>query len=276
MQCRRPRFNPWVGKIPWRRKWQPAPVFLPGKFHGQRGLAGYSSWNQRVRYTEPLTLDVNGSSVWWRIVSVSWNIHSYHCHLAGLAWPAGPSTLFTPWMLFVPVLVWWLPGTVHVFKQHAVWERITLLVYNSIARDWLRWFQKIWSKVWLSQSIHFLRRRVRLTPARFLFVCSLFPHPFTPTIYIFINLGILFPYLSHWFNMNPWFRGALGAAWLGVFGCWSIVTPSVCLNSQLHESELYTLPHLFSFYISNIGLLFTLFIHLSIYPPKKNLLSYLL
>ena len=35
-------FDPWVGKIPWRRKWQPIPVFLPGKFHGQRSLVGYS------------------------------------------------------------------------------------------------------------------------------------------------------------------------------------------------------------------------------------------
>ena len=32
----------WVGKIPWRRKWQPTPVFLPGESHGQRSLAGYS------------------------------------------------------------------------------------------------------------------------------------------------------------------------------------------------------------------------------------------
>ena len=37
-------FNPWAGKISWSRKWQPAPVFLPGKFHGQRSLEGYSSW----------------------------------------------------------------------------------------------------------------------------------------------------------------------------------------------------------------------------------------
>ena len=43
-QQRRHRFNPWVGKIPWKRKWQPTPVFLPGKSHGQRGLAGYSPW----------------------------------------------------------------------------------------------------------------------------------------------------------------------------------------------------------------------------------------
>ena len=41
---RRCRFDPWVGKIPWRRAWQPTPVFLPGKLHGQRSLAGYSSW----------------------------------------------------------------------------------------------------------------------------------------------------------------------------------------------------------------------------------------
>jgi len=43
-QCRRCRLDPWVGKIPWRRKWQPTPVFLPGKSHGQRSLAGYSPW----------------------------------------------------------------------------------------------------------------------------------------------------------------------------------------------------------------------------------------
>ena len=40
----RPGFNPWVGKISWRRKWQPTPVFLPGKSHGQRNLVGYSPW----------------------------------------------------------------------------------------------------------------------------------------------------------------------------------------------------------------------------------------
>ena len=37
-------FDPWVGKIPWRKAWQPTPVFFPGKFHGQRGLVGYSPW----------------------------------------------------------------------------------------------------------------------------------------------------------------------------------------------------------------------------------------
>ena len=36
-----------VGKIPCRRKWQPTPVFLPGEFHGQRSLAGYSPWGHK-------------------------------------------------------------------------------------------------------------------------------------------------------------------------------------------------------------------------------------
>ena len=46
-QCRRHGFNPWVGKIPWRRKWQPTPVFLPGESHGQRSLACYSPWGHK-------------------------------------------------------------------------------------------------------------------------------------------------------------------------------------------------------------------------------------
>ena len=42
LQCRRPGFDPWVRKIPWRREWQPTPVFFLGKSHGQRKLEGYS------------------------------------------------------------------------------------------------------------------------------------------------------------------------------------------------------------------------------------------
>ena len=46
--CRRRKgcgFDPWVGSVPWRRKWQPTPGFLPGKSHAQRSLVGYSSWS---------------------------------------------------------------------------------------------------------------------------------------------------------------------------------------------------------------------------------------
>ena len=44
LQCGRPRFDPWVGKIPWRRKWQPTPVLLPGESHGWKSLVGYNPW----------------------------------------------------------------------------------------------------------------------------------------------------------------------------------------------------------------------------------------
>ena len=49
-QCRRRRrcgFGPWVGKILWSRKWQTTSVFLPGKFHEQRSLVGYSPWGHK-------------------------------------------------------------------------------------------------------------------------------------------------------------------------------------------------------------------------------------
>ena len=47
LQHRRPGFEPWVGKIPWRRKWQSTPVLLPGKSHGQRSQVGYSPWGRK-------------------------------------------------------------------------------------------------------------------------------------------------------------------------------------------------------------------------------------
>ena len=50
-------FDPWVEKIPCRRKRQSTPVYLPGEFHGQRSLAGYSSWGcKKADTTEQLTL----------------------------------------------------------------------------------------------------------------------------------------------------------------------------------------------------------------------------
>ena len=57
-QCRRQKrsgFYPWVGKIPWRRAWQPSAVFLPKKSHGQRSLAGYSPWGRKELDTTEVT-----------------------------------------------------------------------------------------------------------------------------------------------------------------------------------------------------------------------------
>ena len=56
LQCRRPGFDLWVRKTPWRQKWLPTPVFLPGKSHGQRSLVGCSLWGRKESHmTEWLT-----------------------------------------------------------------------------------------------------------------------------------------------------------------------------------------------------------------------------
>ena len=55
-RCRRCGFDPWVGKIPWRRPWQPIPVFVPGESHGQKSLVDYSPLGlKELNMTERLT-----------------------------------------------------------------------------------------------------------------------------------------------------------------------------------------------------------------------------
>ena len=54
-RCKRCVFDPWVGKIPWRRAWQPIPVFLPGESHGQRSLVGCRLWGRTESDTTEVT-----------------------------------------------------------------------------------------------------------------------------------------------------------------------------------------------------------------------------
>ena len=66
-QYRRCGFDPWVGKIPRRRKWQPIPIFLPEKPYGQRSLAGYSPWgHKRVRHN--LATQQQQSKLFWELL----------------------------------------------------------------------------------------------------------------------------------------------------------------------------------------------------------------
>ena len=109
----------WVGKIPWGRKWQPTPVFLPGESHGWRSLVGYSPWGrkeldttERLHFTSTdiseglqlfkqvtLTDSIHQKNHWdqtssltsefYIIVSVSWLpvlIHFSHVWLFGILW----------------------------------------------------------------------------------------------------------------------------------------------------------------------------------------------
>ena len=78
-------FDPWVGKIIWRREWQPTPVFLPGKFHRQRSLVGYNPWGLKESdTTEHVPMH-----------RITWRTHEKHTYfnptlrisdLVGLRW----------------------------------------------------------------------------------------------------------------------------------------------------------------------------------------------
>ena len=71
-QCRRHGFSPWVGKIPQRRKRQPTPVYLPGKSHGQRILAGYSPWGCKESDTIKRLTHHRACPAWlWWVLSAS-------------------------------------------------------------------------------------------------------------------------------------------------------------------------------------------------------------
>ena len=63
-QCKTCSFNPWIGKNPWRRKWQPTPEILPGKFHGQKSLVAYSPWGCKESETiKQLSMHIHSSAV---------------------------------------------------------------------------------------------------------------------------------------------------------------------------------------------------------------------
>ena len=73
-QCRRLGFDPWVGKVSWRRKGQPIPVFLPVKSNGQRSLEGYSLWvNKESGTTEQLSTHTSLSKqLGWSRLELNW------------------------------------------------------------------------------------------------------------------------------------------------------------------------------------------------------------
>ena len=82
-QRRKHACDPWVGKIPWRWKWQPTPVFLPGKFHGYRSLVGYSSLGckesttSEYMHTRTRTLACTHTHTHHRFVFTSKRVRNY-------------------------------------------------------------------------------------------------------------------------------------------------------------------------------------------------------
>ena len=119
MQCRRAWFDPWVRKFPWKREWQPTPVFLPGEFQGQRSLEGYSPWGHKESdMTERLTLSL---FLKWRAVLWDWALNLWqliivsvrielNCRMLSwymriLRWYKGK-----PHKVRILGLPWWLSG----------------------------------------------------------------------------------------------------------------------------------------------------------------------
>ena len=82
LQCGRPGFNPWVGKILWRRKWQPTPVLLPGKSHGQRSVVGCSPRGRKESDTTSLLLSFIGFQELFMYINPSCVFP--HIHYVGL------------------------------------------------------------------------------------------------------------------------------------------------------------------------------------------------
>ena len=83
--CERPRFNPWVWKVPWRREWQPTPGFLPGGSCGQRSLAGHSPWAHKERpttgYSAPSLFDARSGDV-GDLKHGNWGVPCYDFHFS--------------------------------------------------------------------------------------------------------------------------------------------------------------------------------------------------
>ena len=95
-------FDPWVGEIPWRREWQPTPVFLPGESHGQKSLVGYGAIGlQSIRHkqlgTHTSGLYIFRSHAYWECLQalenkLSWN--SETAHFTQLTYFSAQLTLF--------------------------------------------------------------------------------------------------------------------------------------------------------------------------------------
>ena len=87
LQCRRLVFHPWVGKIPWMRKWQPPLVFFPGKFHRQKSLVGYNlRGHKELGMPEQLTLHFHQIQL-WLANSFSWrHANTFSCR-CGIQFP---------------------------------------------------------------------------------------------------------------------------------------------------------------------------------------------
>ena len=137
LQCKRPRFDPWVGKTPWRREWQHTPNFLPGKFLRQRSLEGCGPWGcNESDTTKQLTHSLSLFHIKARKYSHLWGQDPQR--------PQGGAVLDRPISLR-PVIDTspqsWLGTALSITQPWSI-------VLRLVARDgWLVW--KAYKQVWL-------------------------------------------------------------------------------------------------------------------------------
>ena len=116
-QCRRLRLDPWIEKIPWKREWQPTPIFLPEKFHGQRSLAGLQSMGSQKSQTQLNNLTATTTNLYKTCRLLLWtqglslNPRRPDCQLKVVLW----LSLFEfPWVTLSRhkgnICTWFRPG----------------------------------------------------------------------------------------------------------------------------------------------------------------------
>ena len=118
LQCGRPGFDSWVGKIPWRRKWHSTPALLPGKSHGRRSLIGYSPWGCKESDT---TEQLQFNSIHPSKTSLAQETSSQQSPFF-TTWPVFWFFLFKPSLPFTTCMTW------------PCWSDLSLPIFSS--RKW--------------------------------------------------------------------------------------------------------------------------------------------
>ena len=128
LQCRRPGSNPWVGKISWRREQLPTPVFWPGKFYGQRSLAGHNPWGHKeLDMTEQLFGEGNGTPLQYSCLENPMDRGAWLATVHGVTKKESEATSLSPSKAFeelevkstLPAATWWQN---HIFNQD--WQQV--------------------------------------------------------------------------------------------------------------------------------------------------------
>ena len=149
LQCKRPGFNPWVRKIPWRRKWQITPVVLPGESHGWRSLVGLQSTGSwRVGHDWVTSVSLSGRL--WASPMAQW--------VKNL--PAVQETQehgFNPWVRRIPWRKIWQPTPIFLLKIPWTEEHGGLQSMTWKESDRIEWLSTQVDGIWLKKESQNLR-----------------------------------------------------------------------------------------------------------------------